>query len=79
MLSDKENYESFLRLCRERFEVFLQKDQAYVVGKLLNKLERGAIEHGAPVYPVETVDGEIEMEFLDILGWSLVRKFNEKS
>ncbi len=42
------------------------------------KMIKGAIEHGAPLHPIKKVRNELEGEYLDLIGWTQVKKYNEK-
>lgn len=45
--------------------------------KLKAKLIKGAHEHGAPIYTRAELEREFEAECLDLIGWTLVQRYNE--
>jgi hypothetical protein len=50
-----------------------QKDQ--ISGKLKKKMNQGFLEHGPLSKTVEEIDEEIEKEYLDLIGWKLLKKY----
>lgn len=73
LMNDKEFYREFLLEGKRKFQNFIARNPEEIKKKLHAKLVRGSIEHGAPSkYTQERVQEELEMEFLDIIGWSLV-------
>ena len=46
--------------------------------KINEKLTKGGREHGEPVYTQNQVKKELEMEFLDLIGWQLISIWNQK-
>lgn len=57
--------------------VFLRGDPGTIKAKLATKLKKGAIEHGEPIYTANQVRKELEAECIDLIGWTMVRKYNE--
>lgn len=45
---------------------------------LREKMYKGALEHGEPKQDPEQITKEIEMEFIDLLGWELMRRYAQK-
>jgi hypothetical protein len=68
------------KLLREislRVQVSFSQRPATLKRKLRDKLIKGAHEHGAPLYESWQLDTEFEAECIDLIGWTLVRKYNE--
>ena len=40
------------------------------------KMESGALEHGKPKASFEEIKSEIEAEYLDLIGWSMIHLWN---
>lgn len=59
-------------------QVYFSKLPSDIRHDLKNKLMRGAKEHGAPTYDKHQLLAEFNAECIDLLGWTLVRKWNEK-
>jgi len=79
LMDDKEFYNNFLLEGKRKFEKFISRDSEEIKSLLNAKLVRGSIEHGSPgKYTQEEVQKELDMEFLDIIGWSLVGLYCEK-
>ncbi len=57
---------------------WLFRNHGTVRERLFSKMVKGAMEHGAPIHPVGEVDQELEGEYLDLIGWTQVRRYNEK-
>lgn len=45
---------------------------------LLEKMIKGAREHGPPIHTAEKLEEELRGEWLDLIGWSLIRKYNKQ-
>jgi excinuclease UvrABC ATPase subunit len=56
---------------------FFSEDKKKLRKALEDKLLRGAKEHGAPIYSARELKKETEDEYIDLVGWELVREFNE--
>lgn len=79
-LQDPAFYQSFLRDCQEQVATYFANAAPHIQARLLAKLEQGAREHGAASFSAKNIDEELSQEYLDILGWSLIRLFiNEES
>lgn len=73
LMNDEDFYNEFRLECKRKFQNFISRNPEEIKRKLHAKLVQGSIEHGAPgKYTQEQVQKELEMEFLDIFGWSLV-------
>lgn len=69
--------EALIREAHKNLTDFYEKPLVKIHQKLMTKLERGAREHGAPIYPkMNVLNKEIEDEMIDLLGWTLVKKWN---
>ena len=78
-LEDPEYFESFIREMKNKMESFYSNSPEYIKAKLYKKLVRGSEEHGNPDgYSPEDIKRELEFEFIDIIGWSLVGMWNEE-
>lgn len=77
-LSDPQRYHDFLLECKQEWQNFIARNPQEIMELLVAKLERGAKEHGEPLYPQGKVQEELEMEFIDILGWKQVGKWSQK-
>lgn len=78
MLENDDEYFVLLFNIAKELREFFQKDKTYIKSKLRDKLIKGAEEHGAPIYLPEVVDHEIECEKIDLIGWTLVKQYNQK-
>ncbi len=76
-LADEDYYIEYLRECVRKAANFYSRNPIEIKAKLEAKLTKGAHEHGAPKYQLSEVDAELENEYIDIIGWRLVRDFNE--
>lgn len=78
-LSDPKEYAILADEALALAKAFYDQDQSVVLDSLRAKMERGAIEHGAPNHPDTKIDQELANEYLDLLGWLLVKKWNNRS
>ena len=46
--------------------------------QLKEKILKGAKEHGSPVYSLSKIKQEFNDECIDLIGWLLVEKWNQK-
>lgn len=79
LMNNEEFYNEFRLECKRKFQNYISHNPEEIRKALRAKLIKGSIEHGAPSkYTQEQVDKELEMEFLDIFGWSLVGLYCKK-
>lgn len=76
-LEDPRKYQDTLDEVRLDLESFLDRPQDEVLKELSQKLIAGAKQYGAPIYPAERIDREIELEHLDLIGWLMIRRYNQ--
>ena len=65
------------KITGELLEFYHTSDRKTRLAKIYAKLEKGTREYGSPIYPPARVDQEIEEEEIDLVGWNLVKNFNE--
>lgn len=56
---------------------WLRSNRPALRALLFAKMVKGAKEHGAPQHTLKEVDKELEGEYLDLLGWNFIRRYNE--
>ncbi len=74
--TDDQVYKRFVDEAIERARAFYNQPKATILARLKAKMETGAEEHGAPDLPASVTKHELENEYLDLLGWLLVAKWN---
>ncbi len=78
-LNEPAFYDYLASRLTEKLRVFLQKtDRQEILERLKQKLEAGGIEHGKPDYAFEKIERELELEMLDLIGWSMLHFWNFK-
>jgi hypothetical protein len=77
-LDDAQFYHDFVTECLNRAKNFLSYPPDYITARLKEKLIIGSAEHGTPVMHPERVDTELEFEYLDMIGWRLIKEWNEE-
>lgn len=75
-LNDPDFFTLISCLIQAQITVFLGKDRKTIIKNLKKKLIIGAKEHGAPTKPIPTITKELNQEFLDLIGWNMVRLWN---
>lgn len=75
-LNDPEFFTLISCLIQAQVTAFLGKDRNQIISKLKKKLTLGAKEHGSPTKPIPTITKELNQEFLDLIGWNMVRLWN---
>lgn len=79
LMNDEEFYNEFRLECKRKFQNYISRNPKEIRKALKAKLYQGSLEHGAPSkYSQEQVNKELEMEFIDIFGWSLVGLYCKK-
>lgn len=78
LLDDNATYESLVNEAIERAHSYYQSPKAQIITELRAKMEKGAIEHGAPRHTLQALQRELTNEYLDLLGWLLLEKWNQK-
>ena len=66
-----------IKITQEFLAFYHTSDRTTRLAKIYKKLEKGTREYGSPIYPPARVDQEIEEEEIDLVGWNLVKLFNE--
>lgn len=77
-LEDPDFYQAVLAEATDRLAKCYKGSKDEVLSRLKVKMERGAREHGAPIHPPAMIRQELDNECLDLLGWLLVEKWNER-
>jgi hypothetical protein len=77
-LDDEQWYTDMLAEVRQRFADYYDQPKDEFLSRLKTKMEAGAAEHGAPNHTKDQTSRQIESEFIDILGWTLVEKWNDR-
>jgi hypothetical protein len=77
-LDDHTHYETMLSEIKQRLDNFYAQPKEVIMPHLKAKMTRGAHEHGAPSHPTTYINEEIDNEYIDLLGWELVKKWNER-
>lgn len=78
-LDDLNHYQTMLKEIKSRLDSFYAQPKSTIMPQLKAKMIRGAREHGAPTHPVQKINEEIDNEYIDLLGWELVKKWNERA
>jgi len=77
-MEDPASYAEAIAQVQQRVvQFYAQYDQAELVKRLHAKVIIGAKEHGEPYYPAEQLKTEIENEYVDLLGWMLIERWNK--
>lgn len=76
-LSDESQFEEDIAEAIYLADDFYNQPLPYIKKRLLAKLEIGSAEHGRPIYPLDEIQGEMENEFLDLVGWLMVRYYSK--
>jgi hypothetical protein len=76
-MEDEQFYQDLLKDAYQQFEDHYKQPKGQVLSDLKAKMIRGAQEHGAPILSVEKVDTELNGEYLDLVGWMLIKKWNQ--
>lgn len=77
-LSDPDYFSLLSCLIDRQLSNFLHGDRKKLLAALMEKLEKRAREHGKPSYTKEHVLGELQQEFLDLIGWNMVLLWNKR-
>ena len=76
-LDDPIKYEKIISQIVAGVLAYYGQPKHIIMEKLKEKLTKGGMEHGEPIYPLEFVLKELENEFIDLLGWELVAYYNQ--
>lgn len=72
-LRDEEFFHEFKKECVRKLANYYSYPNSHLLSTLKAKLIVGAQEHGSPAkYTQEEIDRELRMEYIDILGWTLI-------
>ncbi len=74
-LQDEAFYHWLVESCKHEMETYFSHAADQIRDQLLAKLEKGALEHGAASFATKDIGDELRQEYLDILGWSLIKLF----
>ncbi len=77
--TDDQVYQRFVTEAIDRAKLFYDQPKTVILTRLKAKMEKGAEEHGAPRLPPSVTRLELENEYLDLLGWLLVAKWNARA
>lgn len=75
MTKNDDFWGNFLTECSLQFNSWVVNNKDLLYEPLKKKLTKGGREHGLPIYSDKKIQKEIEAEFLDIIGWKLVRRW----
>lgn len=76
-LSDPDYFMLLSILIERQLSNFLNSDKEKLLTALMEKMKKGALEHGKPFHSQEEVHTELQQEFLDIIGWNMVLLWNK--
>lgn len=77
-MEDPSHYaEAVAQLQQRVAQFYVQHDQSELVSRLHAKVIIGAQEHGEPFYAPQQLQTEIENEYVDLLGWMLIERWNK--
>ncbi len=62
----------------EQARVWLTDHMPEFREKLRAKMIKGALEHGQPLQDVSKIDKQLEDEYIDLIGWTQVKKYNNQ-
>lgn len=71
-------YRLYHEIMQEVIELYLDSPHEALRAEILDKMITGAREHGAPKKAVSTIEGEIRKEMIDLVGWSLMKRYREE-
>lgn len=77
-LSDPDYFSLLSCLIDRQLSNFLNGDRKTLLTALMEKLNKGAQEHGNPTYSKEEAQQELQQEFLDLIGWNMVLLWNKR-
>lgn len=77
-LDDETFYRSLVDEAFERARSYYDQPRAEILEHLKAKMKKGAEEHGAPQHTLERIATELSNEYLDLIGWLLVEKWNKR-
>ncbi len=77
-IADDKELSALIDEVTTKANTWLHHDLGKLRKKLLAKMIKGAKEHGAPRHTLAAVAKELEGEYLDLLGWTQIKKYNEK-
>lgn len=75
-LGNEDVFREFKKEALENLLAFFNSSDAKLLDLLRDKLTRGSQEHGSPSYKLWDIDKELRDEYIDIIGWTLVRLWN---
>lgn len=75
-LSDPDYFLLLSCLIERQLSNFLNGDKEKLLTALTEKMEKGVLEHGKPSHSQAEVHEELQQEFLDLIGWNMVRLWN---
>lgn len=75
-LADQQFYQQMVAEALGQAHLFYEQPHAELTKRLKAKLIRGAQEHGSPDRDPEQIRHELENEYIDVLGWFLLEKWN---
>lgn len=74
-LEDPEYYKHLLQELPRKLANFYSYPPHQLKQKLFLKLLKGCREHGTPELTQEQIDSELQDEYLDLIGWSMVGNY----
>jgi hypothetical protein len=77
-LDDPDFYHELLREIPRKVANYYSYPKPVILSALTAKLRQGAAEHGAPVYPQEQIYQELQAEYLDLIGWTLLAMYQHE-
>ena len=76
-LDDDAYYFSLVDEVIQEALVYLFSPKSKVIPEIIEKIAKGATEHGEPLYDAATLTEELHNEFKDLVGWKLVQKWQD--
>lgn len=75
-LEDPDYYIEFMRELPRKAANYFSYPPKELKEKLEAKLRKGAKEHGEPIHEVEWLQEELQQEYLDMMGYTLLMEWN---
>jgi hypothetical protein len=75
-LEEPASYQAAVVTALKEAQDFYRNDPSAIIPQVIRKLEKGAQEHGAPVYDPAEIAEQLRQEHVDLVGWLLIRWFN---
>lgn len=77
-ISKPARFEALLDEIYDNMDEFYLKPLHTIKDQLREKMRLGALEHGHPQTDPDKIQAELNMEYLDLLGWMLMKKYAQR-